>query len=107
MASDYNYFYTQIQSIIDSINHESDLTQRLSNLQRLNVEMRRVIIDSRDDAAYELRSAYSSQDAEAISKISRKYIDYWAKRWMRKNYLAPLKQRKRVDLSNVLDLSGG
>lgn len=106
MARDYNYFYTQIQSIIDSINHESDLTQRLSNLQRLNVDMRRVIIDSRDDAAYELRSTYSSEDAEVISKISRRHIDYWAKRWMRKNYLPPLKPRKRVDLSNVLDLSG-
>jgi hypothetical protein len=106
MATDYNYFYTQFQAIVDSINHDSDLHQRLSNLQRLNVDMRRVIIDSRDDAAYELRSRYSSQDAEAISKISRKYIDYWAKRWMRKNYLPPLKQRKRIDLSNVLDLSG-
>lgn len=106
MATDYNYFYTQIQSTVDSINHESDPMQRLSNLQRLNIEIRRVIIDSRDDAAYQLRSTYSSEDAEVISGISRRHIDYWAKRWMRKNALPPLKPRKRVDLSNVLDLSG-
>lgn len=106
MASNYNYFYTQFQSIVDSINHDSDPHQRLSNLQRLSIDMRRLIIDSRDDAAYELRSRYNSEDAEVISNISRRHIDYWAKRWMRKNHLPPLKPRGRIDLSDVIDLSG-
>ena len=106
MATNYNYFYTQMESIVDSINHDSNAAQRLSNLQRLNVDMRRIIIDSRDDAAYQLRTAYSSQDAEAVAGIARKYIDYWATRWRKKNNYPRLKNKRRVDLSNVIDLSG-
>lgn len=106
MASNYNYFYAQMQSIVDSINHDADPAQRLSNLQRLTTDIRRMLIDSRDDAAYSLRSKYSSEDAAQVVDISSQYVDYWANRWRKKNGLDSLKRKKRIDLSNVIDLSG-
>lgn len=107
MAVRYTQFYDQMQSLIDSINHDSDPAARLGNIQRLTSDSRRMMLDSRDAAAYELRTKYSSQDAEQMSGVSRRYIDYWAKRWMKKNDLPRLRQQKRRDLSNVVDLSDG
>lgn len=106
MAVNYTQFYDQMRSLVDSINHDSDPGQRLTNLQRLYKDGVTMLLLSRDQAAYDLRVKYSSEDAETVSRISRKYIDYWARRWMRRNGLPSLKQKRRVDLSNVLDLSG-
>lgn len=106
MAVNYTQFYDQMQSLVDSINHDSDPAQRLSNLQRLYKDGLTMLLRSRDEAAYELRSRYSSEDAEAVAKISRKYIDYWARRWQRKNALPGLKKKRRIDLAQVIDLSG-
>ena len=106
MAVNYNKFYDQMQSLVDSINHDSDPAERLSNLQRLYKDGLTMLLRSRDQAAYDLRTRYSSEDAEVVSRISRKYIDYWARRWMRRNALPGLKKKRRVDLSNAIDLSG-
>lgn len=105
MATNYLTFYSQFQSLIDSINHDSDVGKKLFNLQSLQKDGLKLIIKSRDEAAYELRSRYSGPDAERITGISRKYIDYWARRWMKKNSLPRLKNRLSVDLSDVIDLS--
>lgn len=106
MATPYHKFYEQMQHLVDSINHDSDSSQRLANLQQLYKDSLTLLLRSRDEAAYELRSKVSSENAEQLSGISRKYVDYWARRWMKKNRLPRLKQRRTVDLSNAIDLSG-
>lgn len=106
MSARYTHFHGQMVSVIDSINHDADPSTRLSHLQRLSADLRRVLLDSRDEAAYELRTRYSSEDAEAIAGVSRRYIDYWAKRWQRKNGLPRLKQMRRQDLSGAMNLTG-
>jgi hypothetical protein len=63
------------------------------------------MIRARDEAAYDLRTRYSSDDAERLSGVSRKYIDYWANRYRERNALPLLKKRRTIDLSNVMDLS--
>lgn len=102
----YHRFYNEFQALIDSISHDSDPAQKLNNLQRLYKDGMTLILNARDEAAYEIRSNYSSEDAEQLAQVSRKYIDYWARRYMKRNALPPLKQRRRIDLSNVRDLSG-
>ena len=104
MAVNYTQFYDQMQSLVDSINHDSDPAQRLSNLQRIYKDGLTMLLRSRDEAAYDLRTRYSSEDAETIAKISRKHIDYWARRWMRKSGLPGLKKKRRIDLAHVIDL---
>ena len=106
MGTRYNFFYDQMQSLIDSINHDSDPAERLANLQRIYKDGLTMMLRSRDEAAYELRSRYSSQDAEAVAKVSAKYIDYWAKRHQNRHNLPPLARKRRVDLADVIDLSG-
>lgn len=106
MAVPYNRFYDEMQSIIDSINHDSDPAAKLANLQRLQKDFRKVLLDARDAAAYELRSNYSSEDSERLAGVSRQHIDYWARRWMDRTGSPSLRRKRRVDLSNVLDLSG-
>ena len=106
MAVKYTYFYDEFQGLIDSLVHDSDESQRLANLQQLYKDGMTLMIRSRDEAAYELRSKYSSKDAQALSGINRNYIDYWANRYRVRNALPPLKRIKRVDLSNAIDLSG-
>ena len=106
MAAQYTQFFAQMQSIIDSINHDSDPSQRLANLQRIYKDSLTIMLRARDEAAYDLRTRYSTQDAEALSGVSSKYIEYWARRHRDRYALPPLKARRRVDLSNVLDLSG-
>lgn len=107
MSIRYTHFYDEFQALIDSLLHDSDESQRLANLQRLYKEGLTLMLRSRDEAAYDLRTRYSSEDAEALSGINRKYIDYWATRYRKRNGLPPLKRLQRVDLSNVMDLSGG
>lgn len=102
---DYNRIHNEFQALLDSINHDSDPTTKLNNIQRLYKEGLTTLIRYRDEAAYELRTKYSSQDAEQIAKISRRHIDYWAKRHMKRYAKPPLKQMRRIDLSNVIDLS--
>lgn len=107
MGTPYHRYHDQMQAVIDSIAHDSDPTSALSNFQRLSTDFRRAIIAARDEAAYDLRTRHSSEDAEILAGVSRRYIDYWAHRWQRKNGLPRLKQKKRTDLSDVVDLSGG
>lgn len=105
MGIRYTHFYDEFQALIDSLLHDSDESQRLANLQRLYKEGLTLMIRARDEAAYDLRSNYSSEDAEMLAGVSRRYIDYWATRYRRRNGLPPLKQKKRVDLSGVIDLT--
>lgn len=106
MSIRYTHFYDEFQALIDSLAHDSDESQRLANLQRLYKDGVTLLLRARDEAAYDLRCRYASQDAEALSGINRKYIDYWAGRYRERNALPPLKKKARVDLSNVMDLSG-
>lgn len=107
MGTPYHRYHDQMQSVIDSISHDSDPLSCLNNFQRLSTDFRRAILAARDQAAYDLRTRYSSEDAEILAGVSRRYIDYWARRCQRKNGLPPLKQKKRTDLSGVVDLSDG
>jgi len=107
MGMRYTHFYDEFQGLLDSLSHDSDETQRLANLQQLYKDGLTLMLRSRDEAAYDLRTRYSSEDAEALSGVSRKYIDYWATRYRKRNALPPLKKKRRVDLSNVMDLSDG
>ena len=105
MTVRYTHFYDEFQGLVDSLTHDSDESQRLANLQQLYKDGLTLMIRARDEAAYDLRSRYSSKDAQALSGINRKYIDYWANRYRLRNALPPLKRIKRVDLSNAIDLS--
>lgn len=106
MTIRYTHFYDEFQGLMDSIANEPDQSQRLSNLQKLYKDGTRLMLRARDEAAYDLRSRYSSEDSEALTGINRKYIDYWATRHRNRNALPPLKRRKRIDLSTAIDLSG-
>lgn len=106
MGIKYTQFYDQFQTLLDTINHDSDHSQRLSNLQQLYKDGTTAMLRARDEAAYDLRSKYSSEDSEQLSGISRRHIDYWATRYRLRNGLPSLKRKKRVDLSNAIDLSG-
>ena len=106
MSIQYTRFYDQMQGLIDSIAHDSDPSRRLTNLQRIYKEGLTAMLRARDEAAYDLRCRYSSEDAAIVSGIDRKFIDYWAHRWRKRNNLPPLKRKKRIDLSSVMDLSG-
>ena len=106
MGIRYTHFYDEFQALIDSLVNDADESQRLANLQRLYKDGLTLMLRARDEAAYDLRTRYSSEDAEVLSGVSRKYVDYWATRHRNRNNLPRLKQRKRVDLSNVIDLSG-
>jgi len=105
MASNYLTFYSQFQSLIDSINHDSDSGQKLANLRNLQKDGLKLLLRSRDEAAYELRSRYSGEESERITGVNRKYIDYWARRWMKLHSLPRLKGMHNIDLANVIDLS--
>ena len=106
MAARYGDFYQQMMSLLDSVSHDSDPLARLANLQQLNKDFRRTILARRDEAAYDLRMKYSCEDAEALSGVSRRHIDYWAQRWRRSRALPALKRISRVDLSGAIDLTG-
>jgi hypothetical protein len=102
----YTHFYDEFQGLLDSIMHDSNETQRLSNLQQLYKDGMTLMLRARDEAAYDLRCRYSSQDAEILAGVSRKQLDYWATRHRNRNGLPKLKQRNRVDLSGAIDLTG-
>jgi len=103
----YNDFYKDFQSLMDNINHDSDIVNKLKTITHLYKESQRLLIAARDEAAYEIRQKYCASDAAVITGYDRKYIDYWAKRWMVLKDLPKLKRIKRQDLSNAIDLSKG
>jgi hypothetical protein len=107
MAIRYTQFFNQMQSLIDSIDHDSDPAERLNNLQRIYKDSLTIMIRSRDQAAYDLRMRYSSTEAERLAGVNRKYIDYWANRYRKAQGLPALKKKTSIDLSQVIDLSGG
>lgn len=105
-GNDYHRYHDMLQALIDSITADPDSHARLGYIQRLNTEARRMLLDARDEAAYDLRRQYAGEDAQALSGVSRRYIDYWAKRWQRQRGLPPLKAKRRaIDLSHAIDLS--
>ena len=105
---DYPRYYDMLQALIDSITQDPDQHTRLANLQQLYKDSNRMLLQARDQAAYDLRSRYSSEDAEILARTPRKYIDYWAKRWQKRNGLPRLRNKRRTDLTGItVDLSGG
>jgi len=107
MGIRYTHFYDGFRDLLDSLMHESDETQRLSNINQLNKDATSLILKARDEAAYELRTRFAGADAEAISGVARPTLDYWASRHKDRLGLPPLKRIERVDLTNVIDLSNG
>lgn len=105
MTIRYTHFYDELQGLIDSLMHDSDESQRLANLQKLYKDGMSLMIRARDEAAYDLRTTYSSEDAAILSGVNRRDVDYWATRYRNRNGLPTLKKKKRVDLSNAIDLS--
>ena len=105
MTIGYTYFYDELQGLVDSLMHDSDESQRLANLQKLYKDGMSLMIRARDEAAYDLRTTYSSEDAAILSGVNRRDVDYWANRYRNRNVLPTLKKKKRVDLSNAIDLS--
>ena len=106
MAVQYTQFYDQMQSLVDSINHDSDPASRLRNVHQMHKDASSLLLRCRDEAAYDLRAAYSSEDAERMTGVSAKYVNYWATQWREKNSLPPLKRKRTADLSQALNLSG-
>jgi hypothetical protein len=106
MGIRYTHFYDEFQALIDSLVNDADESQRLANLQRLYKDGLTLLTRARDEAAYDLRTRYASVDAEVLSGISRKYVNHWANRHRERNALPRLKQKRRIDLSDVMDLSG-
>lgn len=104
MSALYNRVYDEADAMVRNMLRDDDPVRRLSNIHRLTSDMRRILMDARDEAAYELRSQYASLDAEALVGVSARYIDYWANRWQRRRDLPRLKRRRRIDLSAALDL---
>lgn len=107
MASGYTQFYDMLRGLVDSIAHEGDEVQRLKYLRQFRTDALRMALKARDEAAYDLRSRYSSEDAEALTGIPRRHIDYWVKRHRKATGLPPVPRRERIDLSGAVDLSGG
>lgn len=107
MSIRYTHFYDEFQALLDSMYNDSDQSQRLANLQQLYKDGVTLLRRARDEAAYDLRTRYSSEDAEVLSGVSRRYIDYWANRYREANAMPPLKKKRRIDLTNVMDLSDG
>lgn len=107
MAAGYTQFYDMLRGLVDSVAHDSDPVQRLRNLRQFRSDALRMALKARDEAAYDLRLRYSAEDAEALTGIPRRHIDYWVKRHRKANGLPPVPRRNRVDLTGVIDLSGG
>ena len=78
MGIRYTHFYDEFRGLLDSLMHDSDETQRLSNINQLNKDATSLILKARDEAAYELRTRFAGADAEAISGVARPTLDYWA-----------------------------
>lgn len=105
MAITYSRFHDELRRLIDSVSHDPDPATRLSNIQQLYKDSLTMLLDARNEAAYELRSRYNSADASTLVGVERKYIDYWAKTWRIKKMLPHLKQKARQDLSHAVDLT--
>lgn len=105
--SDYHRHHDMLQAIIDSISTDPNTHKRLADIQQLYKDANRMFLQARDEAAYDIRTQFASEDAEYLAGVSRRHIDYWARRWQRRHGLPPLRQKKRIDLSTVTDLSGG
>lgn len=106
MSSNYHRYHDMLQALIDSIAADPDPHARLGYIQRLNTDARRMLLDARNEAAYDLRSRYSGKDAQQIAGVTERLINYWAKRWQKQRGLPPLKAKRRsIDLSNAIDLS--
>lgn len=107
MATGYTQFFDMLRGLVDSIAHDSDPNQRLRNLRQFRSDALRMALKARDEAAYDLRLRYSSEDAEAVTGIPRRHIDYWVSRHREANGLPKVPRRSRIDLSRARDLSGG
>lgn len=107
MGVRYTHFYDEFVGLVDSLMHDPDEAQRLANLQRLIKDSQRLLLRSRDEAAYALRVKYSSAEAASACGIGRASVDRWAVAHKDRNALPGLKRKPRLDLSGALDLGGG
>jgi hypothetical protein len=74
--------------------HDSDESQRLENLQKLYKDGMLLMIRARDEAAYDLRTKYSSEDAQFFLELIESILTTGLTVTMKRNGLTPLRKEK-------------
>ena len=86
---------------------ETDPLRRLKAARQAEQGSRKTFRRIVRKAAYDARMIFSAQDIQDITGIDRKDIDYLVKAYLQDNPMDPKpKQRKHVDLSEYMDLTG-
>ena len=84
-----------LQGIVDGLMGEADPAQRLLYIQQLKTEAARILTWARDEAAYDAKVAYAGEDIQMLTRIERKNVELWAKRWRHARGLPVIPHRRR------------
>lgn len=105
MSGDYSRVFSELQSVIDSMQHRFTKEERLAAFSRLLSDLPRVMREERDRAAYEVHVARGIMGAEEFTRIDRKRLSYWSERHRAKRGL-PRVKRRMPHLESPMDLRG-
>lgn len=101
MLVKYSHVHESLMSIADLIQSDTDPINRLMNLTQLEREMRSFIIPARNQAAYDAKMKYTTQQIVMHTRLLPSLLEYWAGRHRTKTG-APKKGKR--DLSGARDL---
>tara|TARA_R110000803_G_scaffold50063_2_gene104011 strand:- start:114 stop:440 length:327 start_codon:yes stop_codon:yes gene_type:complete len=105
MSINYTIFQDQMLMLLESVTSETDEMVRLQNLRKLKKDFVGRIRKEERKAAYEARMLFSSADVADSVGMDRKDLDYLVRVHLTDHPEKPSpKKRKRVDITNYLDL---
>ena len=101
MSVKYSHVHESLVSMMDLIQSDPDPINRLVNMTQLEREMRSFVIPARNQAAYDAKMKYTTQQIVMHTRLLPSLIEYWSGQH-RKKTGAPRKGKR--DLSGARDL---
>ena len=106
MRVKYSQIHESLVAAVDLAAADQDSLTRLTNLIRLERELRTMVKAARDKAAYEAKKEYTLDAIKQMTGLSTDNINYWMRAHRRRTGAPPLYGLPKKSMASALDLSG-
>lgn len=105
MRVKYSQIHDMLVSTVDLATADTDSLNRLTNLVQLEREVRTLVKQARNKAAYDAKKDYAVHVIKQLTGLSTHTIDYWMRAHRYKTGAPALYGRPKKPLEPALDLS--
>lgn len=105
MRVKYSQLHDMLISLVDFASTDQDSLSRLTNTVALERELRTLVKQARNKAAYEAKKEYSLAHIKKVTNLSTDTINYWMRAHRKRTGAPPLYGLPKRSMEGAMDLS--